>query len=145
MLFRSDAYGHLARLYQPGDPAYHAAQCSWALAELAEAASVSEVPEVPEAFKAAAPCPLPASCVSGDAPPASSAVSAPLARVVHCAVLCSMERSVSLIRSGAGGGPAGLAGTASDAVVAAKKESLDTTGGTVLPRPGFIDVPREAA
>jgi hypothetical protein len=56
-----------------------------------------------------------------------------------------MERSVSLIRSGAGGGPAGLAGTDSDAVVAAKKESLDRTGGTDLPRTGFIDVLREAA
>jgi len=56
-----------------------------------------------------------------------------------------MERSVSLICSGAGGGPAGLAGTASDAVVAAKKESIETTGGTGLPGPGFIDVLREAA
>jgi hypothetical protein len=65
--------------------------------------------------------------------------------VVHCAALCSIERSVSLIRSGAGGGPAGLAGAPADAVVAAKKESLDTTGGTDLPRAGFIDVLREAA
>jgi len=56
-----------------------------------------------------------------------------------------MERSVSLIRSGAGGGPAGLAGTDVAAVVAAKKESLDRTGGTDLPRTGFIDVLREAA
>jgi hypothetical protein len=56
-----------------------------------------------------------------------------------------MERSVSLIRSGAGGGPAGLAGTDSDAVVAAKKESLDTTGGTDLPWAGLIDVSCEAA
>jgi hypothetical protein len=56
-----------------------------------------------------------------------------------------MERSVSLIRSGAGGGPAGLAETDSDAVVAAKKESLDTTGGTDLPRAGFIEVLLDAA
>jgi len=56
-----------------------------------------------------------------------------------------MERSVSLISSGAGGGPAGLAGTFADDVVAAKKDSPDTTGGTDLPRAGFIDVLREAA
>lgn len=111
---------------------------------LAEAASASEAPEAPEAFNAAASCPLAAPLVSGNAP-ASRAVSTPPARVVHCAVLCSMERSVSFIRSGAGGGPAGLAGTAANAVVAAKKESLDTTGGTDLPPVGFIDVLREAA
>jgi hypothetical protein len=56
-----------------------------------------------------------------------------------------MERNVSLIRSGSGGGPAGLTGAPADAVVAAKKESLDTTGGTDLSRSGFIDVLREAA
>lgn len=103
--------------------------------ELAEAASA---PEVPEALIAAASRPLSALLASG-------AASTLPARVVHCAVLCSMERSVSLIRSGAGGGPAGLAGTRADAVVAAKKESLDMLGGTDLPRTGFIGLLREAA
>ena len=49
-----------------------------------------------------------------------------------------MERSVSLIRSGAGGGPAGLVGTAADDAVAAKKDSLETMGGEDAPRAGVI-------
>ncbi len=69
--------------------------------------------------------------------------------MVHCAAFCSIERSVSLIRSGAGGGPAGLVGTAADDAVAAKKDSLETMGGEDAPRAevidGVIDVVREAA
>src|SRR5260370_2141258 len=73
----------------------------------------------------------------------------PPARMVHCAAFCSIERSVSLIRAGAGGGPAGLVGTAADDDVAAKKDSLERMGGEDAPRAevidGVIDVVREAA
>ena len=104
----------------------------------------ADVSAAPTAFDGAASRSLFASAESGAAP-AFRAASIPLVRAVHCAAFCSMERSVSLIRSGAGGGPAGLAGTAADDVAAAKKESLETTGGEDAPRAGGIDAVREAA
>ena len=65
----------------------------------------------------------------------------PLARVVHCAAVCSIERSASLIRSGSGGGAAGFAGAfpAEDAATA-KNDSLVTTGAKVLLRDAAADV-----
>src|ERR1700712_5455747 len=56
------------------------------------------------------------------------------ARVVHCAAVCSIERSASLMRSGSGGGPAALRGALPVEEATAKNDSLVTTGANTLLR-----------
>ena len=66
------------------------------------------------------------------------------AHVVHCAAVCSIERSASLMRSGSGGGPAALReALPAEEAATAKNVSLVTTGANTLLREGVFDEPAD--